>query len=344
MPFLSIFSDILMLFTYNKPNSQKGFCMYLIISIFFGLCILLFIILFYRRKAAICKICCMNCCEKLELFDRLAEPFGYTYLPDQDIMTSRLEAWQRKFGYRFLYDRTASQFDMIFDCEPVYFNYEDRTWLIEFWKGQYGMSLGSEIGIYKADAVLPPDQYDKALFHSASDTELLPTSMEVNFKGRHLFSVHRLHWWLTGFRIGSYCEPEDLTVDICLTFPSENMLHRFAESLCRLGYQKLDLDMCRRTVSFTFADPHTRQPRCSKSLRLRISQRKNQLLCRLYGLITRPFTCTMDRILFLYFFLPFSLRHVLHFRKNRGQKPSKTFRKRREQKPPKARRRRGICK
>ena len=37
---------------------------------------------------------------------------------------------------------------MIIDCEPIYFRYKGKKWLIEFWKGQYGMTTGGEVGIY----------------------------------------------------------------------------------------------------------------------------------------------------------------------------------------------------
>ena len=42
----------------------------------------------------------------------------------------------------------APRFQMVFDALPVYFDYQKKTWLIEFWKGQYGINTGAEIGIY----------------------------------------------------------------------------------------------------------------------------------------------------------------------------------------------------
>ena len=39
---------------------------------------------------------------------------------------------------------------MIIDCEPVRFYYGGKKWLIELWKGQYGMTTGCEIGVYTA--------------------------------------------------------------------------------------------------------------------------------------------------------------------------------------------------
>lgn len=294
--------------------------MYLIIAIFLALCALLFILNCYRSKSIVRKICCMSCCEKKELLDQLTKPFGFCYLPDQDLISSTLDAWQKDFGYCSLYDKTAPHFHMIFDCEPVYFDYDGRTWLIEFWKGQYGISLGAEIGIYQADTLLHPAQYTGTSFHALPEDQLFPIFMGVNFRRQSLFSLQQSHWWLTGFRVGSYCEPEDITLDISLTFPTEPMLYSFVESLLRLGYEEHNLCICCLTVSFTFVTPHSSQPRHSCSPLSRITQWKNRILCRLYQFITRPFICTSDRILFLYFFLPAAFRHILCLRKNRRQK------------------------
>lgn len=293
--------------------------MYIQIGIPLAICILFYFIHFFRRKCIIRKVRCMELCQKLCLLNDLVEPFGFTYVPEEDIMTSTLCAWQKDFGYCRLYDKSASRFNMVLDCEPVYFDYNGRTWLIEFWKGQYGINFGGEIGIYKADTILSPEEYDHALFQGVSGYELLPVSMELNFKGQPLFLLHREHWWLTGFRMGYYCEPEDLVMDASITFPNENMLQCFVESLRHLGYSNCEFSICRLRVSLSFSIPHTWQPRLVHPCIARWSQWKNRIFCKLYHFLTRPFTCTMDRILYLYFLLPPAFRHLLSFKRNRRQ-------------------------
>lgn len=289
--------------------------MYLFLGIIFGLCILFFIINFYRRTCIIKKICCMDYCKKLNLLNTLAKPFGFYYLPNQDIITSRLNPWQKKLGYRSAYDKSAPRFNMILDCEPIYFNYKGHTWLIEFWKGQYGISLGGEVGIYKADTLLLPDQYEQAQFYGVSNSDLLSVSMTLSNKGTPLFTVCQRHWWLTGFRIGSYCEPENLTMDVSITFPSEEMLHCFTKSLEQSGYKAWNLSIHCLKVSFSFSIPHMKQPRHLSRFHACISQWENQFFCKLYAYITKPFTCTLDRILYLYFFLPVAIRRIFRFPK-----------------------------
>lgn len=297
--------------------------MYILFGILIFICILFSIIFIFKRKCIIKKICCMSFCEKLELLNDVLEPFGFRYLPKCDIVTSRIEAWQKAFGYRSLFDRSAVHFNMVFDCEPVYFYYGGKTWLIEFWKGQYGINIGGEIGVYRADTIIPPNQFEQTTFYGVPKDEMLPLSMELNYKGQKLFSLCGEHWWLTGFRVGSFCYPQDLSMKVEITFPNDEMLEAFVESMRRLAYNQCDLCICDTSVSFTFGIPHTRQPRCYHRCAAAFSQWQNRIFCKLFQFVTRPFSCTMDKILYLYFFLPKCFRHLFRFKKHRKQKCKK---------------------
>lgn len=127
--------------------------MYLSIGIVILLLLLSVVAFAARKRYAVKKVCTMSPAEKCEALNLLIQPFGYCYDSTQDIISSRNDAWQREFGYTTLFDKAAPWFNMVFDCLPVYFDYQDKTWLIEFWKGQYGINIGAEIGIYYADVV-----------------------------------------------------------------------------------------------------------------------------------------------------------------------------------------------
>ena len=73
---------------------------------------------------------------------------GFMYDPDQDIIYSRMDAFQRRLGYAFGYDAAALGMSMNLDCEPIFFDYDGKHWMIELWKGQYGLEVGCEIGVY----------------------------------------------------------------------------------------------------------------------------------------------------------------------------------------------------
>ncbi|MCI8318045.1 MAG: DUF4474 domain-containing protein [Lachnospiraceae bacterium] len=303
--------------------------MYLLIGILFALCVLFYVMNHCRKRHIIRKICCMSDAEKCCLLNELAQPFGFEYLPDQDIFTSTYDSWQKEFGYCAAFDDAAVHFNMVFDCEPVYFDYNDRTWLIEFWKGQYGINTGAEIGVYRANSLLLPSQYSTALFHGVPSEEMLGLRMELQRKNQKLFSIERIHWWLTGFRMGAYSEPEDLELQAVITFPNEEMLQRFAEAVHRKGCHEVQTCGCRCSLTASFAfDASCKPCHDGKKNRLfhcliawknrmlrRFAQWKNRIFCRLFLWITRPFTCTPDRMLYLYYFLPFAFRRMLKPRK-----------------------------
>ena len=178
--------------------------MYLIFPCILLLLIICALLMTWRRKAITRKLCCMPVQEKLKKLNRLTQPFGFKYLLSQDIFTSLKDAWQRDLGYCWLYDRHAAAFGMVLDCETIYFDYRDCTWLIELWKGQYGINTGAEIGIYKADSLVPRNQRRSALFHTVPDKDL-PFFEYTLYRGMMpVFRTAQRHWWLTGFRMGEY--------------------------------------------------------------------------------------------------------------------------------------------
>lgn len=294
--------------------------MYFLFGIFFFICFLFICLQFFRRRHIICKVKKMDECQKVCLLNQLLEPFGFYYEIQQDIVVTMRDAWQRQFGYCSFFDNTALVFGMVFDCEPIFFCYAGRTYRIEFWKGQYGINIGGEIGIYYVDEILSPEQYETAVFQSISDSELLTMGMTVYQSGQKLFESTQQHWWLTGFSVGKYCEPESLTIKVCISFRDSAMLSCFVESLLCMGYSPCDITVCNCTVSFLFSNPHTRQPRFFRHLRAAFTQWKNRFCQKLFLFVTRPFCTTIDRLMYLYFFLPPAFRHMFICRKSRIQK------------------------
>lgn len=276
--------------------------------------LILFIILFslYILKChAVRKICRMTTDEKLESLERLAAPFGFEYRLSQDIFTSKPDAWQRDYGYCSLYDSHAPFFHMILDCEPIYFDYEGASWLIEFWKGQYGITSGAEIGIYKADRRITKTQRKKTLFHSVPESELPFFSFTLLKEGLPICRLCRRHWWLTGFCVGQYSEPEQLAMKIAASFPSFEMCRAFFKGLLEAGYPPEDIYVQDTSLIFTFDTPHSPQPRLKHRYFSAWIQHRNRLLLALFLYITEPFCFTIDRILLLYECLPALVRRLL---------------------------------
>lgn len=294
--------------------------MYIFLSVL--LILLFFVILFsLRKKFIIKKIRRMDPCQKCILLNELIEPFGYCYDSQQDLFSSRIDAWQRDFGYSWLYDRTAPRFHLIFDCAPIYFDYGGKTWLLEFWKGQYGINTGGEIGLYCSDTLVVPKNRKATLFHSVSNDEMLDFSFRL-CKCGPIAEVCARHWWLTGFLMGEFSRPEDLCMDISITFPNREMLEACLRGLEECGYSHHSLWVCKNTLRVCFTSTFPVSSGWFYHLTRSYAQWMNHRLCRMFLWITRPFCSSLDRLLYLSFFLPFAFRRTirLHGRKRRCKK------------------------
>lgn len=298
--------------------------------LFFGILILFLILCsllnHYRQKRICKKIHCMTVEEKSSILNSITESFGYCYDICSDLFVTTLDAWQKNFGYCRLYDEAAASMNMVFDCEPIYFNYQNRTWLIEFWKGQYGINTGAEVGIYRADSILHAHELSSTLFFGVSEPEMLPVSYELIGKdGDTVFQYSKVHWWLGTFRMGLFSHPENLRLKISLTFPDEEMKRSYINSLLQVGYSVDEIYVCRQTVSIFFTSPKTAQP--LRELRTRIAQWKNKKFIQFYHYFTKPFVHNADRLLYLYYFAPRLFRSVLSSRGKYRRIHKKTIKK-----------------
>lgn len=275
------------------------------------LLLLLFIFLLYKRCSAIKAVRNRTTPEKLELLTSLIAPFGYSYEPSQDIISSRNDAWQRTFGYRALFDEAAVHLNMVFNCLPVYFDYQGKTWLLELWKGQYGINIGGEIGLYHADTLIAPKELSRTHFDAVSDTYLLPMSMRLSKGEKLLASISKKTWWLTAFSMGQFTRPEELCLNALLTFPNYEMQHSFLNSLLDTGFSPDNIQLNDHQVCLSFCGKNQKKFSFFKRLARGFVQCMNRLFCKLYLLCTRPFTRTIDRLLYLYYLLPILFRHTL---------------------------------
>lgn len=305
------------------------YCFFAIFLLFLLLILFTLIIFHFRKRRIIQKLCRMTELQKCRLLNELAEPLGYSYDIRQDVFTSTTDAWQKEFGYGAAYDTLAPLLNMVIDSQPVYFDYDGKTWLVEFWKGQYGINSGCELGVYHADRILSPSERNTAIFPAIGQDEYMDLSIELLRGGRLVAAKRGRHWWQTIFCMGIFLQPRDLFMNIRISFPDTEMRNAFVEGLVAAGYDVDDicLSVCHTEVSFGFDCP-LRRHGVLRRLYNCLVQKSNKFCCRLYRHVTRPFTCTHDRLLYLYFYLPFAFRRMLRLRRYRHHS-SHSIRKRR---------------
>lgn len=236
--------------------------------------------------------------EDLEQLGGAIESSGFEYDPEQGIFYSALNAWQRKFGYCQLYDIMAAPMGMIMDCEPIYFEYDGRNWLIEFWKGQYGLSTGCEAGVYYTDAPVTsiPGFFNTTLYNSVSDEDLLYISLKLKKNNRTLFKRSGRHWWMTGFIPGEFSQPDELKMIIKISFTTKQMCRAFYKALCKAGYTRHDAVVKDKSVCLVFDKPKTCQPFTRTKITDWLIQEKNKFLCDSYNEIGLPVGKLMEKL------------------------------------------------
>lgn len=238
---------------------------------------------------------------------KVVEAAGFRYEPEQDIIVSRLDPYQRYAGYNWLYDAASAGLHMIIDCEPFYFEYGGHAWMIELWKGQYGLETGGEIGLYRdrrpvgQHRALPRTRHYDC---PPNDFGLPLMSFTLHMHGRDgdrllLRRGPERHWWLTGFRWGEFAEhTHDLTMKLEILFQGDSLpfgtrvergagcglRDAFMASVKARGYGVSALGAL--GVGFTFDRPRSQQP----ASRMRLEpgmQRKNGELVAAYNVLRR---------------------------------------------------------
>lgn len=223
---------------------------------------------------------------------------GFEYCPEEDIIYSTMNNIQRHGGYCWAYDEAAITISSVIDCEPIYFRYGGYDWMIELWKGQYGIETGAEIGLYyhKTGEKEEPLSYMimGEFFGCVRDEDMLDMTFSLERNGKELFARDwTRHWWLTGFRWGEISKPEELEMKISIRFPNEEMLQAFIDGgmgdtagkvkkkvygLKAMGYEYTLAG--ENEISFAFANPFTKQPELRTKLGEKVLELNGQLVAK----------------------------------------------------------------
>ncbi|WP_394924750.1 DUF4474 domain-containing protein [uncultured Robinsoniella sp.] len=286
--------------------------MYILLYLLYTIVAVCLVLIYYRRRQMIKKVSALTDYEKKVLLSRCVNPFGLVWNSDKHIFTTAPNVWNQNSGYMGLFDEKATHYHILFDCEPVYFEYQGRTWMLELWKGQYGIHTGAEIGVYAADHLVSPVFLNEIHFENVPQSEMLQFSFRL-LQGREtLFTVSAMQRRLSGFLTGNLSSPDSLRMQVSITFPNTGMMDAFVDSLLILGYQLSDLSLYQLTVAFCFTTPKKLPKKVTGSLGacMKILSRKywltvtNRIYMKSFLLLTRPFEDTQDRLIYLQFYLP----------------------------------------
>ena len=182
------------------------------------------------------------------LVNRQVLSYQYSYVDDY-YYTNDKEAWQYNFGFGKIYDLASPYLLLEYDYIRIFFVYEGKDWMLQFWKGQYGMIFyGGEIGIYTRI------HSDKevgifTMFRCAAEEDWLKMEMtlwhqELTGEWKREFTRdYDYYWWCTGFKNGHLRQEEpadELRMTARITFKDEEMTNIVAEGLAECGFTKCE--------------------------------------------------------------------------------------------------------
>ena len=112
--------------------------------------------------------------------------------------------------------------------------------MIWLWKGQYGATIGAEIGLYVEDFTVRITYgrytYSQKHYRAAYDSERIYMTFTLYKNGSKLFSrPKQKYWWSTGFKFGIKWWWQSLSMNISLTFDYSSMADAFYASLKQQG-------------------------------------------------------------------------------------------------------------
>lgn len=131
---------------------------------------------------------------------------SYKYNPDGNFYyTDDKECWQKNFGFNEVYDTFAPVTMMYYDTVRTTFEYDGKEWMIQTWKGQYGvMFVGGEVGVYTrplgsiGSHYVCADKEDWLYMETAFMWDEYSTG-----EYRAVFNRdYDKYWWATGFVVG----------------------------------------------------------------------------------------------------------------------------------------------
>lgn len=154
---------------------------------------------------------------------------GYNYSIYESLVFSPVHVWMREYGFNLFYDIFSYTTPFFFyNTRRIKFDYGDKEWMIQVWKGNYLVSNGAEVGIYNRDKIKFGSHYD-----CAGDEDMMNMSMKLYHGDDLLFErPEQLHWWLTGFQLSkTLYTAESLTLDFTIEMKDEEMLKAFCDSI-----------------------------------------------------------------------------------------------------------------
>lgn len=174
-----------------------------------------------------------------------AKVLSYKYDPDGGYFyTDDKNCWQQNFGFNEGYDSMAPLGMMNYDTVRVKFEYDNKEWLIQMWKGQYGYAfVGGEVGVYTRRVGTSGTHYN-----CAKQEDWLNMEMAFVWDRSHNGNYQTIfvrdytqYWWCTGFVPGleTGAPRDQFRLITHITFESPEMAELFCAGFEKQGFRRV---------------------------------------------------------------------------------------------------------
>lgn len=174
-----------------------------------------------------------------------AKVLSYKYDPDGGYFyTDDKNCWQQNFGFNEGYDSMAPLGMMNYDTVRVKFEYDNKEWLIQMWKGQYGYAfVGGEVGVYTRRVGASGTHYN-----CAKQEDWLNMEMAFVWDRSHNGNYQTIfvrdytqYWWCTGFVPGleTGAPRDQFRLITHITFESPEMAELFCAGFEKQGFRRV---------------------------------------------------------------------------------------------------------
>lgn len=156
---------------------------------------------------------------------------GFCCDTKEQLVYAPMYCWMRSFGFCIEYDWLCYLLPVYrYNTRRFKFDYADKEWLIQIWKGNYLITNGGEVGMYNRE----PEK-SGSFYNVVTDEERVNMTLNISHGDDELVNIDKtLHWWVNGFKIADRLySPRSLDMKFSMELYDEEMVKAFCEAIDR---------------------------------------------------------------------------------------------------------------
>jgi len=123
---------------------------------------------------------------------------------------------------------------MIYETERFKFTYNNKDWMIQIWKGRYGITSGAEVGVYCKELTTPAE-----MFRAVDREDFINIGFKLYKDGEPYMQRGPVrHWWVTGFKLGEIYYARDFLLEVTFYLEDRTKSDALESAIAAEGFVK----------------------------------------------------------------------------------------------------------